>query len=109
MPEPQDFFKVDDISKINLDLIVSQLPGGPWWENVSQTQSKYVQAFLQSEDTLKAYGIDTALRLAHFLGQGLIETGYLRYTSENLNYSASALRKVFGKYFKTVNKRSKKS
>ena len=101
MPEPQDFFKVDDISKINLDLIVSQLPGGPWWENVSQTQSKYVQAFLQSEDTLKAYGIDTALRLAHFLGQGLIETGYLRYTSENLNYSASALRKVFGKYFKT--------
>lgn len=101
MPDGNEFFDIDDISKINLDAIVSQLPGGPWWSKVSSTQGKYVMAFLQSQDTLIAHGLDSALRLAHFLGQGLIETGFLRYTSENLNYSADALRKVFGKYFKT--------
>lgn len=54
------------------------------------------------EDVLPKYGIaDSKLRLAHFFSQVLHESGCMRYDMENLNYSAKALRSVFGKYFKT--------
>jgi putative chitinase len=54
---------------------------------------------LRSWSALERFEITTPLRIAHFIGQGLIETGYLRYTSENLNYSYEALRKL--KYYPT--------
>jgi len=54
---------------------------------------------LSFAETLPKYGIDTRLRQAHFLAQVLHESGMCRYTKENLNYSAAALRSVFGKYF----------
>lgn len=50
---------------------------------------------------LPEYKIDTRLRICHFLAQVIHESGHFKYKSENLNYSASALRSVFGKYFKT--------
>lgn len=50
---------------------------------------------------LPTYQINTKLRLCHFLAQIIHESGNLKYKSENLNYSAKALRSVFGKYFKT--------
>jgi putative chitinase len=52
-------------------------------------------------DACKEFGIDTKLRLAAFLAQILHESGNFQYVSENLNYSAGALRSVFGKYFPT--------
>jgi predicted chitinase len=45
------------------------------------------------------YDIDTRTRLAHFLGQLFHESGYLRHTVENLNYSTEGLLKTFRKYF----------
>lgn len=39
---------------------------------------------------------------AHFFGQTAHETGNFRFFTENLNYSAGALRKVFGRYFPTA-------
>jgi len=50
---------------------------------------------------LKRNGIDTPLRLAHFFAQ-LDHESNLKPISENLNYSAKALRRVFFKYFKTL-------
>lgn len=100
MSDPQAFFDIPDVSKLNMDELVTELPGSPWWKTVfGGNQGKYVSAFLKSETILKDHGINTALRLAHFLGQGLIETGFLRYTSENLNYSKEGLLAVFGRYF----------
>lgn len=48
------------------------------------------------------YGIDTPLRQAHFLAQLAHESGEFKYTEENLKYSATRLREVFPKYFKTL-------
>lgn len=42
------------------------------------------------------------IRAAHFFGQTSHETGHFAAFSENLNYSASGLLKVFPKYFKTL-------
>lgn len=44
----------------------------------------------------------TPFRAAHFFGQTSHETGHFKVFSENLNYSASGLLKVFPKYFKTL-------
>ncbi|MEM7251900.1 MAG: glycoside hydrolase family 19 protein [Pseudomonadota bacterium] len=67
---------------------------------VSQTDvAQYIDDF---EDLLPRYGIARSkVRLSHFFAQILHESGSLRFDSENLNYSAKALRLVFGKYFKT--------
>lgn len=48
------------------------------------------------------WGIDTPGRLRAFLAQTGHESGQLRTLSENLNYSAEALRRVFPKYFPTA-------
>jgi putative chitinase len=48
---------------------------------------------------MKTFGIDTPLRLAHFLGQAAHESMNFRVVMENLNYSAQGLLRVFPKYF----------
>ena len=52
---------------------------------------------------LSESGIDTPLRLAHFFCQIHHESN-LKPISENLNYSAGALRTIFKNYFKTEEK-----
>jgi putative chitinase len=50
---------------------------------------------------LEKHGINTPLRLSHFIAQIDHESG-LKPISENLNYSINAMLKVFPKYFKDV-------
>ena len=50
-------------------------------------------------DLLPKYGITTERRVAHFLSQCAHESGGFKVMEENLNYSAKALRAVFGRYF----------
>lgn len=54
---------------------------------------------VQIPDVISKFQINTPLRLAHFLSQCSHESGNFKAVSENLNYSADGLKKIFGKYF----------
>lgn len=52
-------------------------------------------------EAMEQFGITERLAVCAFLAQIGVESGQLHYSVENLNYSANALRTVFGKYFTT--------
>jgi putative chitinase len=59
-----------------------------------------LQSFLQPINTFSsAYGITTPLRTQHFMAQIAVESQYLSRLSENLNYDAKGLLKVFSSHF----------
>jgi predicted chitinase len=47
------------------------------------------------------HAINTPLRVSHFLAQVVHESGHMKATVENLNYSPEGLLRLFPKYFKT--------
>jgi putative chitinase len=51
---------------------------------------------------MEKFGIDNPLKLSHFLSQCAHESGNFKFLNENLNYSADGLRKIFSKYFPTI-------
>ena len=68
--------------------------------------NKDVDAWFDAlEVILPKYGITTERRVAHFLSQCAHESNNFRSLEENLNYSAKALRAVFGRYFGAAPKR----
>jgi putative chitinase len=50
-------------------------------------------------DAMEKFRINTFTRRAAFFGQIAVESAQLKYTRENLNYSAKGLLKVFPRYF----------
>jgi putative chitinase len=53
----------------------------------------------QIPEVSEKFGVNTPIRLAHFLAQTGHESGGFRVTTENLNYSAKGLVGIFKKYF----------
>lgn len=51
---------------------------------------------------LPDYEIDTPQRIAAFVAQCAHESGNFVFLTENLNYKAESLMKIFGKYFKDM-------
>lgn len=73
--------------------------------NIHKATLEQISPFVA--DFEQRYGINTPLRKAHFYAQLAHESGGFKQTSENLNYSAAGLLKVFGKYFPTMEEAEK--
>jgi putative chitinase len=58
----------------------------------------------QLPETMAKFGLDTPIKLSHFLAQAGHESGGFKLVNENLNYGAKGLRGIFGKYFPTDEK-----
>lgn len=57
------------------------------------------ELFDNLDSVIIGFGINTDLRLSHFLAQCCHESGHFKHLSENLNYSSDGLLKIFKKYF----------
>jgi putative chitinase len=68
------------------------------------TSEDIIQKFVEPlNDVMEFYEINNPKRISMFLAQVGHESGGLRTTKENLNYSADGLKRVFPKYFRDVN------
>ena len=68
-----------------------------WYDTLFGAQSEF-----GGKSLLDEYQINTPKRVAAFLAQCGHESGGFVFVSENLNYSASGLMRVFPKYFPTL-------
>ena len=84
------------VEVIKEDVVIPS--GGPL--NLEKLKGHIPDAVIaQIPETAVKFNITNNLRLAHFLSQCGHESGNFKAVSENLNYSADGLKKIFGKYF----------
>lgn len=89
----------NDLADLNLNQLEEHLPLGDL--NLNQLEAHLPNEVIkQIPSCAEKFKINTPLRLAHFLAQCSHESAGFRATEENLNYSVSALKRVFRKYFR---------
>ncbi|WP_432698048.1 peptidoglycan-binding protein [Marinobacterium sp. YM272] len=59
-------------------------------------RQEYLEAMQKGDALFQQHGINTPLRMAHFLAQALHETGGFRILRENMSYSAERMVVIFG-------------
>ena len=70
---------------------------------VPELNKKALDSFVASANQFAIpFGIDTPARVAMYLAEVFHESGYLKGTSENMNYSAQRLMQVWPSRFKTL-------
>jgi len=73
-------------------------------EFFEDTDEEIVEAFVEPlNDTFEEFEINTPKRISMFLAQVGHESAGLKARKENLNYSVDGLKRIFPKYFRTVN------
>lgn len=75
--------------ELTKDQLKQLLPGNPYIDHWHDALSKL----------LPDYEINTPQRIAAFMAQCSHESGGFKFLSENLNYSAATLRRIFPRYF----------
>ena len=96
---PKVIVDIPGTGPIDLNKVIKLLPQVQGWNFFRMTtQQRYILGIVQAWPRLLELEINTPLRMGHFLGQGLVETGWLRYASENLQYSAKGLIATFSVY-----------
>lgn len=79
-PEPIKFISSEEITRI-----------------APRARKELVEALVDARDDLDEAGINTPIRLAHFVTQVMTETGGLVRIDENMNYSYETLVRVFSR------------
>ncbi|MEM6748268.1 MAG: peptidoglycan-binding protein [Pseudomonadota bacterium] len=80
------FFQRDKLDKISIPTLVSLLPGNIRYRS-GAIQVRYARAIIKLLPRLRDdFGINNPRRLAHFLAQGLIESGFFGSLEEGLYY-----------------------
>ncbi|MFK0278424.1 trypsin-like serine protease [Ensifer sp. NPDC090286] len=62
-----------------------------------KAKNELIQAFIAAEPAFKDAGVNTRLRMAHFVTQVMTETGGMRSIDESLNYSYARALQVFSR------------
>jgi len=68
-------------------------------EQISELFPHLKEEWFDAFETLPDFGVNTKLRISHFLAQVSHESNDFKAMKENMNYSSEGLRRVFSKYF----------